>query len=307
MLLRQLLGRKNDCHYWVREIIGVTMGIGAIAFQQMPTSAQIIADDTLPNNSQVTRIDNIRLIGGGTQAGSNLFHSFSEFSVPIGNTAHFFNGLEIQNIFSRVTGGSVSNIDGLIEANGNANLFLINPNGIIFGNNASLNIGGSFLASTASSLKFVDGKEFNATAPQNAPLLSIGVPLGLQFGESPKAIVNESGDVNLPGLEVQPGKTLGLVGGDIILKEGTLVAPDGRIELGSVGSGSFVSLTPTNAGFVLGYEGVNKFQDIRLSQESIVFTEGDSGGSIQLQGRNVTLSDGSVISANITGAGTGGG
>jgi filamentous hemagglutinin family protein len=317
MLLSQLLGREHDCHCWVRQIIGVTIGIGAIAFQQMPTSAQITPDDTLPNNSQVTRIDNIRLIWGGTQAGSNLFHSFSEFSVPTGNGAYFFNGTDIQNIFSRVTGGSVSNIDGLIAANGNANLFLINPNGIIFGNNARLNIGGSFLASTASSLKFADGKEFSATALQNAPLLSIGVPLGLQFGESPKAIVNESGYGILsifadffnipPGLKVEPEKTLGLVGGDIILKEGTLRAPDGRIELGSVGSGSFVSLTPTNAGFVLGYEGVNRFQDIRLSQQSIAVTDGDSGGSIQLQGKNVTLSDGSFISANTTGSGTGGG
>ncbi|KYC42858.1 hypothetical protein WA1_12090 [Scytonema hofmannii PCC 7110] len=289
--------------------------MSAIAFPQLPTFAQITADNSLPNNSQIINSNNIGTIRGGTQAGSNLFHSFSEFSVPIESVAYFDNASDIQNIFSRVTGGSVSNINGLIAANGNANLFLINPNGIIFGNNARLNIGGSFLATTASSLKFADGTEFNTTTPQNTPLLSIGVPLGLQFGENPKAIVNESGYGILsifadfsnipPGLKVEPGRTLGLVGGEIVLQGGALRAQDGRIELGGVGSSSFVSLTPNNSGYVLGYEGVKNFQDIRLSKGSVAFVDGNSGGSIQVQGRNVVLADGSFMSANTTGSGTG--
>ncbi len=298
-----------------RQVIYLATLMSAIAFQQLPTVAQITADNSLSKNSQIVNFGNIRIIGGGTQAGSNLFHSFSEFSIPTGSAAYFNNASDIQNIFSRVTGGSASNINGLIAANGKANLFFLNPNGIIFGNNARLNIGGSFLATTASSLRFADGTEFNTTAPQNAPLLSIGVPLGLQFGENPKAIVNESGYgifsifadfFNIPpGLKVESGRTLGLVGGEIVLQEGTLRAPDGRIELGSVGSGSFVSLTLSNSGYVLGYEGVKNFQDIRLSQESIAFTDGNSGGSIQVQGRNVVLADGSFMSANTTGSGTG--
>ncbi|MUG96797.1 filamentous hemagglutinin N-terminal domain-containing protein [Scytonema sp. UIC 10036] len=299
-----------------RQVIYLAALISAIAFPQLPTFAQITADNSLPNNSQIINFNNIRTIRGGTQAGSNLFHSFSEFSVPTGSAAYFNNASDIQNIFSRVTGSSASNINGLIAANGNANLFLINPNGIIFGNNARLNIGGSFLATTASSLKFADGTEFNTTT-QNTPLLSIGVPLGLQFGENPKAIVNESGYgifsifadfFNIPpGLKVEPGRTLGLVGGEIVLQEGALRAPDGRIELGGVGSGSFVSLTASNSGYVLGYEGVKNFQDIRLSKESVAFADGNSGGSIQVQGRNVVLADGSFISANLTGKETGSG
>lgn len=183
-----------------------------------PTLAQVIPDTTLPNNSAVSSSRNIFKIEGGTQAGSNLFHSFQEFSIPKNGEAFFNNATNIQNIFSRVTGGKISNIDGLIRSNGNANLFLINPNGIIFGPNARLNIGGSFIGSTASSIKFANDTDFSATEPFAKPLLTINVPIGLQFSSNPGSIINQSKAValnNQVGLAVQPGQTLALVGGDI--------------------------------------------------------------------------------------------
>lgn len=150
----------------------------------LPVTAQIIPDQTLPVNSTVTTNGLTNTINVGTTRGVNLYHSFQDFSVPTNNTAYFNNAPNVQNILTRVTGNSVSNIDGMIKANGNTNLFLLNPNGITFGADASLEIGGSFTASTASSFKFSDRSEFNATNPQAPPLLTTSITTGLQYGAS---------------------------------------------------------------------------------------------------------------------------
>jgi filamentous hemagglutinin family protein len=129
----------------------------------LASTAQIIPDSTLPISSTIRQQDNTQFIEGGTRTGSNLFHSFSEFSVPSNSTALFNNSLEIQNILARVTGNARSNIDGLIKASGKANLFLMNPNGIIFGQNARLEIGGSFVAIGADRMIVGDGSEFSSS------------------------------------------------------------------------------------------------------------------------------------------------
>jgi len=192
--------------------------------------AQVIGDTTLPvgERSQVTGNPNFQ-IDGGTTRGGNLFHSFSQFSVPTGGSAYFNNAPTITTIFTRVTGTSISNIDGLIRANGTANLFLFNPNGILFGPNAQLDIGGSFIASTANSIDFADNFQYSATNPQTTPLLTVSVPVGLQIGANPGQIEVQGNGYDLSvavpifspivkgsssaGLRVPEGQTLALIGG----------------------------------------------------------------------------------------------
>ena len=263
----------------------------------IPTRAQITSDGTVSTQVETTDNQNF-IITGGERAGNNLFHSFETFSVPNGGSASFNNASTIQNIFSRVTGGSVSDIDGLIKTNPSANLFLINPNGIIFGANARLDVGGSFLATTADSINFADSK-FSATATQTEPLLTVNTPIGLQFGERPgrievRSIEIGSGGFPIDGLSVDTGNTMALVGGDLQIDNGTLLAPGGRVELGSVGSFSFVDLTPINEGWVLGYEQVQEFQNIQLSQASVDTTDifrNIPSGNIQLYGRAIAIAN----------------
>ena len=280
--------------------------------QANPTRAQIVPDTTLPVNSTVTPAGSTLSIAGGTRGGDNLFHSFKEFSVPTGSTAYFNNSLDVQNIITRVTGRSISNIDGILKANGTANLFLLNPNGIIFGPNASLNIGGSFLASTARAVKLSDGTEFSAIAPnQTSSLLRVNVPIGLQYGSNPGSIVNQSRAIDsrgeIVGLQVLPSKTIAIAGGEIQLEGGQITAPQGRIELGSIADNNLVSLQPIETGFALGYGGVQNFQNIQFSQQAAIDASGIGSGQIHVNGGQVTLTEGSKIVANTLGNQNGGG
>ncbi|MCT7968368.1 S-layer family protein [Laspinema sp. D1] len=270
--------------------------------------AQIIPDSSLHNPTLVTPDGTTYRITGGTEIGGNLFHSFQEFALMTGNTARFENSLRVENILTRITGENPSTIDGIIRVNGSANLYLINPNGIVFGPNAELKIGGSFVASTAESVLMSDGSLFSAINPESPPLLTVNVPVGLQFGPNPGTIVVQSQGIDREtgGLQGSPGQSLGLFGGNVFLEGGQVRSPGGRIEIGSVGGNSRISLMPTPRGIQGGYEAVESFQDIQLTQQSRINTSGEGGGTIHLQGRQIGISDGSQVLALNTGSRPGG-
>jgi filamentous hemagglutinin family protein len=269
-------------------------------------------------------------ITGGAIRNTNLFQSFQEFSIPAGGTATLLHDPIISNIFMRVTGGAPSNLYGTLQTDtgagaGNAAVFLLNPAGILFGPNATLNIGGSFIGSTADSIRFADGTEFRVADTQ--PLLSISTPIGLQFGNSAGSIrVGEAGnpapgnglflnpdfsisrDARPAGLTVPEGQTLALVGNGITLTGGNLTAPAGSIALGSVTGGLVTLAAPddNNPGWRFDYDAATGFGDITLTNAASVDASGDSGGRIQVQGQTVTLTDGSAMLSETLGAGTGG-
>jgi filamentous hemagglutinin family protein len=277
------------------------------AAQSVTPDGTLSTKVTSPNNRNFTIIN-----GNQPNNGTNLFHSFSQFSIPTGGSATFdlLNTPNISTIFSRVTGGSVSNIDGLIQTTNSSNpvsLFLLNPSGIIFGSNARLNIGGSFIGTTANSIKFVDGIEFSAVNPTNSSLLTVNTPIGLNFWQNSKGItVQGSGQClsvgdftpidrsnNPIGLQVRTGSTFALIGDEVNFAGGIMrVDGGGHLELGSVSDGQ-VTLNRTLTGWVGDYSAVRQFNDIHLAQQSLLDASG-SGGSIKLQGKNINLTESSV-------------
>ena len=270
----------------------------------LSTQAQVTPDGT--TSTTVNGDGNNFTIEQGDRVGDNLFHSFNEFSVPTLGSAVFNNAGDIANIFSRVTGGSISNIDGILGAMGTANLFLINPNGIIFGENASLNLGGSFFASTADSLLFEGDTEFSAVNPEAPPLLEVSIPIGARFRDNPGDITNFSFAQNntgeFVGLEVLPGKSLTLLGGDINFDAGEATAKGGNIFLGGLAEAGTVALNQDGS---LIFPDNLTLADISLTNvaEIEVTGIGIGGGNIAINARNLRLEAGEFGQSGIV-AGT---
>jgi filamentous hemagglutinin family protein len=242
-------------------------------------------------------------ISNGTIKGSNQFHSFDVFSVPTGESATFNGPPIIENIISRVTGGELSSIDGLLSSTiEGANLYLLNPAGILFGPNARLDLKGSFHASTADYLKFSDSFVFNADQTPYATL-TVASPEAFGFlnGTPPGIALQASGDE--VGLEVTAGETLSLVGGDIEIVGGSddfpsILAPGGQVNLASVATpGEVIPNLPGEAPD-LSMASFAQLGEIALS-EAHIEAGGDGGGTVIIRGGRLFLTNGSDISASV--------
>ncbi|MBY5284452.1 filamentous hemagglutinin N-terminal domain-containing protein [Anabaena sp. PCC 7938] len=263
--------------------------------------AQVTSDGT--TKTTVNIVGNDFTILNGMEKGHNLFHSFSNFSVPTGGSAKFdlTNTPNITTIFSRVTGGNISHIDGLIQtlnSNNPASLFLINPNGIVFGPSAKLDISGSFVGTTANSIKFADGFAFNATDATTPPLLTMSAPIGLQLGAN-AGTIRTQGTPALNFLfrasQIFKAQTVALVGSEIDINQTGLANADGRVELWALQNAE-VGLN-NQAGLQLTSPTSADWGTITLRQSSLIDTSGINGGAINIRGRGLTLQEGSGISS----------
>ena len=280
----------------------VILGLIAIA----PVKAQSITPAADGTNTIVTPNGNQLNITGGTLSGdsANLFHSFQKFGLDANQIANFLSNPNIQNILGRVIGGDPSLINGLIQVvGGNSNLFLINPAGMIFGPNASLNVPADFTATTANSIG-IGNSWFNALGNNNYTTL-VGTPSTFNFTTSqPGSIINTG------NLGVTTGNNLNLVAGTVV-STGQLSAPGGNITVASVPGenllrisqpGNLLSLEiPANAG-TSGNISVATLPKL-LTGSGLNNTGGltvNSNGQVQLTASGIQVNPGDVVAKSVT-------
>ncbi|MEM9006141.1 MAG: CHAT domain-containing protein [Cyanobacteria bacterium P01_F01_bin.86] len=276
-------------------------------FPGRPGFAQIVPDDTLGPESSVVPIGaesgtlpNV-LIEGGVQQSTTLFHSFEEFNINSGQQVRFANPAGVENIFSRVTGGMLSEIDGLLGVNGLANLFFLNPQGVVLGPNAQLDLNGALVVTTAEQFSFTDGIFFSAINPEAPPLLTVSVPLGLRFGAYPQPV-----EVNGADLTLAPGRPLVLLGGDVTLEEATVTVPGGALALGGLAEAGTLTLNldATAAPTLLSIpEGLDQ-STVSLLNGAIAQTLADGNGDIIITAQNLNLADSQLLTGITANAGT---
>ena len=196
----------------LRRCAAATAGALLLAWPTAAARAEVVLDGTLGRAGALAGPEFRIRAEDGRRAGDNLFHSFSRFNLANRERATFSGPGSIRHVIGRVTGGEASSIDGTLASTiPSADLWLLNPSGILFGPNARLEVQGSFHASTADELRFADGAVFSALDPSGS-VLSVAEPQAFGFlgGQPP-------GDVRLQGsaLEVPPSRTLSLVGGNV--------------------------------------------------------------------------------------------
>ena len=235
----------------------------------------------------------------GQRSGGNLFHSFGQFNINSAESATFSGSAGINNVISRVTGGQASTIDGAFRSTiPGANVYFLNPSGVIFGENATLDVQGSFHASTADYLKFKDGVTFETGLANANPILTTASPEAFGFLNDAPASISVSGGNNKV-LKVPENETLSLIGGDISIEDRSLYAPSGQVILASAGSTGEVVMNESG----IGTSSFTKGGNIHLShsqdnpvtiindtmQIADIDVSADSAGSVVIRGGQMVM------------------
>ena len=301
------------------------LSVGVTSITPCLAQSNIAPDNTLGTEaSQVTpNVNNSNgipseLIEGGAQRGQNLFHSFRQFNVSEGRGAYFLvPSNNIQNILTRVTGNNSSQILGVLGttsnrnfAPSNANLFLINPNGIVFGKNARLDINGSFVGTTANAVEFGKERFFSVTNPQTASELltinpsaflfnQINAQASIQNNSVAEVGLNKIDDFTPKGLRVADGKSLLLLGGNVNIDGGGLVALGGRIELGGNSALGSIGLNQDGNNLSLSFPNSLERSDVSLNNNAVVTVTSDNGGSLAVNARNLEIAGESFLVAGV--------
>lgn len=286
----------------VRIAMGLT-AVGIIFTAETHAIAQnITLDGTVGVAGTLTGPQYIIPQQAGRTVGNNLFHSFGQFNLNANEAANF-QGTGITNILVRVTGGQ-SNLNGRIQAP--TNFFLINPAGITFGRDARLAVRGSFVATTATTIGFPNGGAFSLTSPVDSAnsLLTVN-PSAFLFNQITQPIVNRSIAVNpstgvvTGGLAIPKGESLLLVGGEVRLDGGQIVAPGGRVELASVAGSGMVGLEMDGRQLRLNFPSEIQRSHVHLTKGADVNVRADDRGSIAIHAHNLNLIEGSALRAGI--------
>jgi filamentous hemagglutinin family protein len=257
--------------------------------------AQIVHDGTLGKAGSVAGPNAIIQPSSGRLAGGNLFHSFSRFDIPAGESATFTGPPNVRNVLARVTGGARSQIDGTLGCDiAGANLYLINRAGVVFGPDASLAVQGSFAVTTADAIRFSDGATFGARPGAGDAVLSSAAPVAFGFlGAGAPVTIQALG--NGLGLRVPTGNVLSIVSGPIDVNGGRLGARGGRINLVATAGAGEVGLDPADAG-----PAPPSAATIPLADITVVGPAGrldvDEGGNLFVRGRDLSF-DAALINA----------
>jgi filamentous hemagglutinin family protein len=253
-------------------------------------AAEVVLDGTLGPTGALLGPDFEISAALGRTEGANLFHSFERFSLQAGESATFSGPAGIANVITRVTGGARSDINGALRSTiPGADLFFLNPAGVVFGPNATLDVGGSFHVSTADELRFADGAIFSASNP-DASSFTAAAPEAFGF------LGAEPGDlaVDRSRLSVPAGEALSLVGGDLTVTAGTIRAETGEITLAALGGPGAVAVADGGIAAETG-------ADILVTDQAVVDASGDGAGTVRVRGGRLVVENRSSIRANNTG------